>query len=304
SNGMKAIAQFLVAKSGYCIHFASAMAVLARPLGIPSRVAVGLLPGEKQDQTVEGRTSYRVTTQDVHAWAELYFDGIGWTRFEPTPGRGFVPTYADKATPGVPIPPTTTTPSATPTPTPTTAPTNSAKPINPNDPTASSGNGAMPIAWLWSVLILLGAMLLLLVPAIVRIVQRRVRLRRLGKGYPLAQTGWKELLQSVNDLGVDVSSTATPREAAGVIARAARLSGSGQAILDSVLGLVERQSFAGESSRSATSSSGTPAHGSAWEDRIRSVLDLVRSASGWRTRLVAALAPRSIWSRLVFSRAD
>ena len=67
-------------KSGYCQQFAFAMAGLARLAGIPSRIAVGYTAGQReQDGT------WKVTTADAHAWPELYFSGIGWVRFEPTP---------------------------------------------------------------------------------------------------------------------------------------------------------------------------------------------------------------------------
>ncbi|MEJ2579786.1 MAG: DUF3488 and transglutaminase-like domain-containing protein, partial [Kineosporiaceae bacterium] len=79
-SGGDAVASFLHHRVGYCVHFASAMAVMARSLGIPARVAVGFLPGEPG---AEGR--YTVRLRDAHAWPELYFAGVGWVRFEPTP---------------------------------------------------------------------------------------------------------------------------------------------------------------------------------------------------------------------------
>jgi transglutaminase-like putative cysteine protease len=70
-------------RRGYCEQFAGTMAVLARSLGYPSRVAVGFLPG---DRNRDG--SFRVTSDDVHAWTEVYFGPIyGWLAFEPTPTR-------------------------------------------------------------------------------------------------------------------------------------------------------------------------------------------------------------------------
>ena len=69
-------------KRGYCEQFAGAMAVLVRALGYPARVAIGFLPGERQE---DGR--YRVTTGQVHAWPEVHFGDYGWLAFEPTPGR-------------------------------------------------------------------------------------------------------------------------------------------------------------------------------------------------------------------------
>jgi hypothetical protein len=70
-----------VTKKGYCQQFAFAMAVLARLLGIPSRVAVGFTPGTATGEL----NTYQVKTSDAHAWPELYFQGLGWMRFEPTP---------------------------------------------------------------------------------------------------------------------------------------------------------------------------------------------------------------------------
>ncbi len=76
------LANFLnVTKAGYCQQFSFAMAVLARLIGIPSRVAYGFTPG-----TPLGSNTWQVTTHDAHAWPELYFQGYGWLRFEPTPG--------------------------------------------------------------------------------------------------------------------------------------------------------------------------------------------------------------------------
>src|SRR5690606_41826401 len=82
------IARFLRDKQGFCVHYSFAMASMARSLGIPARVAVGFAPGTPQaDGTVA------VGLRDAHAWPELYFEGIGWTRFEPTPTRGSIPSY-------------------------------------------------------------------------------------------------------------------------------------------------------------------------------------------------------------------
>jgi transglutaminase-like putative cysteine protease len=76
------LAKFLsTTKSGYCQQFSFAMAVLARLLGIPSRVAYGFTSG-----TPVATDTWQVTTHDAHAWPELYFQGYGWLRFEPTPG--------------------------------------------------------------------------------------------------------------------------------------------------------------------------------------------------------------------------
>ena len=69
-------------KTGYCQHFAGAMAAMLRMLGIPARVAVGFTSGTLDDGT------WVVTDHDAHAWVEVWFAGIGWVPFDPTPGRG------------------------------------------------------------------------------------------------------------------------------------------------------------------------------------------------------------------------
>ncbi|MER6124207.1 DUF3488 and transglutaminase-like domain-containing protein [Streptomyces sp. NPDC001795] len=103
-TGPNAIARFLQDKQGFCVHFSFAMAAMARTLGIPARVAVGFTPGSPQ---ADGSMS--VGLRDAHAWPELYFEGVGWTRFEPTPTRGSTPAYTQSDTPsgnnqGVPQP--------------------------------------------------------------------------------------------------------------------------------------------------------------------------------------------------------
>ena len=69
-------------KEGYCTYFASAMAVMGRSLGIPTRYVEGFYV----DYEDEEDSYYTVKNLDAHAWVEVYFDGIGWIPFEPTPG--------------------------------------------------------------------------------------------------------------------------------------------------------------------------------------------------------------------------
>ena len=70
-----ALTEFLQNKHGYCVQFASSMALMARLLHIPSRVDVGFTGG-----TARGSGTFVVASTDSHAWPELYFDGIGWVR--------------------------------------------------------------------------------------------------------------------------------------------------------------------------------------------------------------------------------
>ena len=64
---------------GFCQHYASAMAVMARAVGLPARVAVGFAPGERSEDG-----TYLVREANAHAWTEIYFPGYGWQIFEAT----------------------------------------------------------------------------------------------------------------------------------------------------------------------------------------------------------------------------
>ncbi|MBP9052854.1 MAG: transglutaminase domain-containing protein [Ilumatobacteraceae bacterium] len=82
-NSYDATDAFLRGRSGFCQHFAGTFGVMARYLGLPTRMAVGYTPG---DLRADGL--YHVYGRHGHAWPEVWFDGIGWVAFEPTPGRG------------------------------------------------------------------------------------------------------------------------------------------------------------------------------------------------------------------------
>jgi transglutaminase-like putative cysteine protease len=82
-------------RSGYCQHFAGAMALLLRYNGIPSRVAVGFATGEPESPGV-----YLVSRNNAHAWVEAYFPTVGWVAFDPTPGRSLPTTGASSTSPG------------------------------------------------------------------------------------------------------------------------------------------------------------------------------------------------------------
>ena len=83
--GADPLAHFLFeTKAGHCEYFASALAVMLRTLGIPSREVNGFLPGEYND--VAG--DYIVRESDAHSWVEAYFPGSGWVTFDPTPAAG------------------------------------------------------------------------------------------------------------------------------------------------------------------------------------------------------------------------
>ncbi|MFB3915603.1 MAG: DUF3488 and DUF4129 domain-containing transglutaminase family protein [Terriglobales bacterium] len=79
------VANFLFErKQGHCEYFASAMAVMLRTLGIPSRLITGFRGGQFNDVT--GR--YIIRARDAHSWVEVYFQHLGWVSFDPTPAAG------------------------------------------------------------------------------------------------------------------------------------------------------------------------------------------------------------------------
>ena len=78
-----AIETFLRQRRGFCVQFASAYAVMARAVGLPTRLAVGYTPGTKNGDV------YTVSSHDAHAWPEVWLAGLGWTHlFDPTPATG------------------------------------------------------------------------------------------------------------------------------------------------------------------------------------------------------------------------
>ena len=68
-------------KQGHCEYFASAMAIMLRTIGIPSRVVNGFRTGEFNDVT----SQYLVRASNAHSWVEAFFPGYGWVSFDPTP---------------------------------------------------------------------------------------------------------------------------------------------------------------------------------------------------------------------------
>ncbi|MBH5317026.1 transglutaminase domain-containing protein [Paenibacillus sp. GSMTC-2017] len=91
-------------KEGYCDYFSTAMAVMARTLGMPTRWVKGFSPGVLPSDSVGppeefmtggvvsnplGAGTYTVRNSDAHSWVEIYFEGYGWIPFEPTAGFDF-----------------------------------------------------------------------------------------------------------------------------------------------------------------------------------------------------------------------
>jgi transglutaminase-like putative cysteine protease len=204
-SGVGVIERFLVERSGYCVHYASAMAVMARAVDIPSRVVVGFQPGEPR--LVDGVTVFDVSSADLHAWPELYFEGIGWLRFEPTPGRGALPDYSsidaidDPTTPefeGV-------NPSAAPATPPTAAPD-----LPVEEPVFEGGVVEEPNPTPLLVAVGMFVLALLLTPAGIRTGLRLRRMRRVREGD--AEAAWAEIRDTARDHDWVAPDSETPRQ--------------------------------------------------------------------------------------------
>ena len=209
-NGSQDLEAFLTegrdGRTGYCEQFASAMAVMARALGIPARVAVGFLRPEPT-----GADTYVYSARDLHAWTELYFPGSGWVLFDPTPGgrTGPAPAYTRGELP--PVETTSPTASSETTSTDATEAANSAR-TSALDPAGSAAGGnANGFPWVRVAIGVLGALLLgalLMVPRSVRRVRRESRWRA-----GTAESAWAELRDAATDLGRAWPAGRSPRAA-------------------------------------------------------------------------------------------
>ncbi|MCT2593372.1 DUF3488 and transglutaminase-like domain-containing protein [Streptomyces sp. N2-109] len=286
-SGSAAIVNFLEQKEGFCVHFAFSMAAMSRTLGIPARVAVGFTPGTSQG---DGRAE--VGLQDAHAWPELYFEGVGWTRFEPTPTRGSAPPYATPEAPDVDIDPEENLPerpeaSEEPLPEPSeseecTVEQKRADPecgMTPALPDDTASGGGFPLQM---TALLTGAGLLLIgLPLLPWLWRARARSRRLGHGAgPL--DAWRELMDCGWDYGIIPDEAATPRKAAARLATEGELDPETAEAAHRLALAVEQVLYAREP---------RPASGLA-ADVLR-VRDALRTKASRRLRLRALLLPRS-----------
>jgi transglutaminase-like putative cysteine protease len=285
-----------VTRRGYCQQFSFAMAVLSRLIGIPSRVAYGFTSG-----TSIGADEWLVTTHDAHAWPELYFQGAGWLRFEPTPGgtdgQGTATTPAYTYAPGS-VAVGATAPS-----TPATAPT---APASTSSSAAAlrnklrlefggaPGTGAIGVAApsgqastvnLWEILGLVVAGLLVLgiaAPVCARLVIRRRRWHA-DRDVAWAHAAWLELRDDLVDYGAGCQPSESPRT---VAARA----GTSLALAEPARAALGRIAMAEERARYA----GSPADGSGLRHDSATVRRAIAAAVPRPTRWRARLAPASV----------
>jgi transglutaminase-like putative cysteine protease len=190
---------FMDERVGYCEQFAASMAIMARVIGIPSRVAVGFL-----EPTRATNGAWEFSAHDLHAWPELYFPGSGWVRFEPTPqSRG---TQAPEYTTAE-FAPSTESPSPSASRSTELLPERGESP-GADDASADEDGSAIPWVPVLTALVGLALLgLLLLTPRLVRSARRRRRLA--GDIEDL----WVELRDVARDLGHAWPDGRSPRRA-------------------------------------------------------------------------------------------
>ncbi|MET9549343.1 DUF3488 and transglutaminase-like domain-containing protein [Streptomyces sp. NPDC006627] len=302
-SGPAAIEKFLRQKEGFCVHFSFAMASMARTLGIPARVAVGFTPGSAQ---ADGTMS--VGLRDAHAWPELYFEGVGWTRFEPTPSRGTVPEYTrsdvpsgDASDPDAPEPARSSEPSTAPSASDSCPPDvrkqGGCASAAPQVAAGSDGDGP-PIQMI--VLVALAVLLVVTLPLLPMLWRTRTRSTRLGAGGrtpgdAVARTlaAWLEVTDTAWDHGIEPDESQTPRNAAARIVRIGQLPSGPAEAVHRVATAVEQALYAPSPRLPVTGLS---------QDVLR-VREGLHATSTRSARLRATLAPRSA-ARVVWAVSD
>ena len=274
---------FLTNRAGFCQQYATMFAVMARMAGLPTRVNVGFTHG-----TPKTAGTWVVTRQNTHAWPEVYFHGIGWVRFEPTPGPTGVqtPTWAQGPgaggsgnvvqTPGTPV----------------TGP-DGGRSRDDKDALTAVPAATTPVDATvgrhWAVVPgIVAVVLLLLTPATTRVLRRRRRLRHMSGGTPGAAgvlAAWRELGDTSRDLGLPWASSRTPRRTAGALV-AYGLKGEAADAVRRLALAVERVQYARQDAQLAT---GVDPGGDA-----RLVVKAMAAASPAKIRWRARLLPASV----------
>lgn len=302
-TGSNAMAEFLKNKQGFCVHFAATMAAMARVLHIPARVVIGFTPGVEQPDG-----TWVVGTKDAHAWPELYFAGVGWLRFEPTPTIGVAPGYSVESGSGTttPLPTgTATAPAATATGKPAGNPScprpaarigdcGSGKTDTAQGGTQSAaGSSPLELALIAAAALLL---VLLLLPMLWRLGTRRARLR--PQPHPRSQAAsrtpsfelseeqvlaaWREMIDSAWDLGIPPDTGETPRRTAARLAELSDFGEEQRAALGRVALATEQVLYAPTASAPLS-----------LQQDVRTVRSGLAASADRRTRIRAVLLPPS-----------
>lgn len=262
-----AVWDFLTARRGYCVQYATAMTMMARHLGIPARMGVGFLPGRPDRSTGQ----HVVTGRLAHTWPELWFAGSGWVRFEPTPAAqtGAPPVYADPLT-TMPVTPEEPTPTSEPAPLPTATPTTPSAPGGAPGGDVALGPARVPL------LLPLGLGALL---ALATVLVARRRSRREDELDP--EQAWALLARRAQRHGIAWVGADTPRTAYGTV-RDALPPDRGHDGLHRLLGAVEDVRYG------PTPRTWDPQDLAAWVDEVDAGLRAGRSSSAETRTTVTA----------------
>jgi transglutaminase-like putative cysteine protease len=280
------LVDFLRLQRGYCEQYAGAMAVMVRAAGVPARMALGYTAGQ-----VLGDGSRLITSDDAHAWVEVYFQGLGWVPFDPTPisvDRRADMSWAPRADADTPTADSAAEPVPLPAPAGPSARTDRA-----DGPVPSAQLGQDDAAFLPRVLLVLGVVALaaavVAAPAVARLLQRR---RRVAAG--TAGALWDELTASALDVGLRLHPAWTPRQAARELSAVMRKAGgpAGADGADAVrrLALAEEVASYGRADSVAARGPGHPDLVAA----LRTTRRVLLAAASRRTRFRARLWPASL----------
>ena len=208
-NGVDVLEQFLdpeEGRVGYCEQFAAAMAVMARAIDIPARVAVGFLVPEQV-----GSDTWEYSSHDLHAWTELYFPGFGWVLFEPTPAdrARTAPGYTTEDVPDVrdPILPSASASDDLPSRNPSGQ--SSSAPVEEDQLASGGGDQGPTIPWQRGLGVLGGLLVLAAIAVTPRALRRRLREQRLAGG---PEEAWAELRATAADLHLTWPRSRSPRQ--------------------------------------------------------------------------------------------
>lgn len=280
-TGFDALQRFLlVDNKGYCEQFAGAMALMARIVGIPTRVAVGFLPGERNGD------NWEVTIRDMHAWPELYFADDGWVRFEPTPSArtGTAPSWTVVRSEADPSGSPSAKPSGA-TEDPDEAPADSATPT----PTPSAEAQADESGFPWGrILIGIGITVALLalaaIPGLLRRRRRSERLALTADATTQVENAWAEIRARVLDYG-EGWPLGSPRQIGGELAE--RLPPAASGAVAQLAEQIERARFSAAYLGSETVN-----------ELTHEVLEGIDQDRSWDQKLIANWWPKSFWSEL------
>lgn len=282
-NGIEQLQLFLGSgpgsRVGYCEQFASAMAMMARSLQIPARVAVGFLTPEKVGDL------YVYSAHDLHAWPELYFEGVGWLRFEPTPARRArdVPEYTNGALPASqPVPTPSERASVAPPPQ-----TRAEESLNPGGEPADETAPPTWVSWSGWMAGALAVIALLLTPRLMRSQLQKRRLQITGASP--AEDAWSEVRATALDLRHGWDDGVTLRRRARDMVPSVGAADNGDAVraLESLVLLLERSRYSRDGANTA---------GSAEAPRLaRIVIEAMTATASPRRRRQASWLPSSLW---------